>query len=141
MGNIGIVNPNRINVGQGGGLKGRPVSSFDEVRATSIDFDGSIFYFPDLTNQRIYTKQINVDGTASLRVYELSEQPLVAPSQNTQLPIDNLVTKEEFQKTINSLASEISNLKAAPSNAQVQTSNEKVNQQPAQPKEKIEYGF
>ena len=40
-------------------LKGRPVSSIEEAKAMSIDFDGSIFYFPDLANKRIYTKQIN----------------------------------------------------------------------------------
>lgn len=39
------------------GLKGRPVSSIDEARASTIDFDGSVFYFPDLANKRIYTKQ------------------------------------------------------------------------------------
>jgi len=37
-------------------LKGRPVSSLDEVRAMSVDFDGSMFFFPDLANKRIYTK-------------------------------------------------------------------------------------
>jgi hypothetical protein len=37
-------------------LKGRPVSSLEEVRALSIDFDGSIFYFPDVANKCIYTK-------------------------------------------------------------------------------------
>ena len=52
-------------------LKGRLVSSLEEARATSIDFDGSIFYFPDLANKRIYTKQINMDGTATLCMYEL----------------------------------------------------------------------
>jgi hypothetical protein len=56
-------------------LKGRPVASLDEVRATSIDFDGSIFYFPDLANKRIYTKQINVDGTSTLNMYELKPIP------------------------------------------------------------------
>ena len=30
------------------GIKGRPVSSIEEVKATSIDFDGSVFFFPDL---------------------------------------------------------------------------------------------
>jgi hypothetical protein len=54
-------------------LKGRPVASFEEARATTIDFDGSTFFFPDLANKRIYTKQINLDGTASLYVYELRE--------------------------------------------------------------------
>ncbi len=38
------------------GLKGRPVSSIEEARAQSIDFDGSVFYFPDIANKRIYTK-------------------------------------------------------------------------------------
>ena len=55
------------------GIKGRPVSSLEEARATIIDFDGSIFYFPDLANRRIYTKQINLDGTATLNVYEFKE--------------------------------------------------------------------
>ena len=58
-------------------LKGRLVSSLEEARATSIDFDGSIFYFPDLANRRIYTKQINLDGTATLNMYELREMPIV----------------------------------------------------------------
>lgn len=58
-------------------LKGRLVSSLEEARATSIDFDGSIFYFPDLANRRIYTKQINLDGTATLNMYELKEVPAV----------------------------------------------------------------
>ena len=34
----------------------RPVSSVEEVRAYPIDFDGSIFYFPDIANKKIYTK-------------------------------------------------------------------------------------
>lgn len=49
----------------------RPVSSVEEVRASSIDFDGSIFYFTDVANKKIYTKQINMDGTASINTYEL----------------------------------------------------------------------
>ena len=52
------------------GLKGRPVSSLEEARAAAIDFDGSVFFFPDLANKRIYTKQINLDGTASMNMYE-----------------------------------------------------------------------
>ena len=48
------------------GLKGYPVSSLEEARAAVVDFDGSIFIFPDIVNKRIYTKQINIDGTATL---------------------------------------------------------------------------
>jgi hypothetical protein len=47
------------------------VSSIEEVRACPIDFDGSVFYFADMANKRIYTKQINFDGTASINIYEL----------------------------------------------------------------------
>jgi hypothetical protein len=43
-------------------IKGRPVASIEEVRALPIDFDGSIFYFPDMSNNRIYTKQIGLNG-------------------------------------------------------------------------------
>lgn len=78
------------------GIKGRPVSSIEEVRATSIDFDGSVFFFPDIANKRIYTKQINLDGTSTLNVYELKnipiEQPAINPSQ--------YVTREEFEATL-----------------------------------------
>lgn len=82
------------------GLKGRPVSSLEEARATSIDFDGSIFFFPDLANRRIYTKQINMDGTATLNMYELKEIPTV----NTTATVNtNFVTREEFEEAINSI--------------------------------------
>lgn len=74
------------------GLKGRPVSSIDEARASAIDFDGSIFYFPDMGNERIYTKRIGMDGAAIFEMYEKKEIP--AP-----VPVD-YVSKEEFDKTI-----------------------------------------
>ena len=73
-------------------LKGHPVSSIEEARASSVDFDGTVFYFPDLANKCIYTKQINLDGTATLLMYELKEIPV--PSQ------PNFITREEFESTI-----------------------------------------
>ena len=84
-------------------LKGRLVSSLEEARATSIDFDGSVFYFPDLANKRIYTKQINMDGTASLCVYELKEIP-IDKEENTIIPsMDKFVTREEFERVLTQL--------------------------------------
>lgn len=73
------------------GLKGRPVASIEEARAATIDFDGSIFFFPDLANKKIYTKQINMDGTMSLNVYDLN----VAPTEET-----GFVTKQEFENAM-----------------------------------------
>ena len=80
------------------GLKGRPVSSLEEARVSTIDFDGSIFYFPDVANKCIYTKQINMDGTATLNLYELREIPVENP--NTTPSLSNYITREEFENAI-----------------------------------------
>lgn len=80
------------------GLKGRPVSSLEEARVSTIDFDGSIFYFPDVANKCIYTKQINMDGTATLNMYELREIPIENP--NTTPLLSNYITREEFEDAI-----------------------------------------
>lgn len=75
----------------------RPVASLDEVRAMNIDFDGSVFYFPDYANRKIYTKQINMDGTASINMYELKEIPSTQPAS-----VD-FVTRDEFNATLSSI--------------------------------------
>ena len=80
-------------------LKGRLVSSIEEARAQTIDFDGSVFYFPDLANRKIYTKQINLDGTSTLNMYELKEIP--QPVMVTQG--QEYITREEFEKAVNQL--------------------------------------
>ena len=81
------------------GLKGRLVSSLEEARATSIDFDGSVFYFPDLANKRIYTKQINADGTATLCLYELRDLPIEKEKAEVSL-VEQFVTKEELERVL-----------------------------------------
>ena len=73
-------------------LKGRPVSSFEEARVAQIDLDGSVSIFPDLGNKRIYTKRINVDGTASISTYTLDEHPIETAST------DEYVSKAEFME-------------------------------------------
>lgn len=95
------------------GLKGRPVSSIDEARASSVDFDGTVFYFPDLANKCIYTKQINLDGTATLLMYELKEIPV--PAQ------PNFITREEFENTIAQLKN---SLATASQNSSTETKQE-----------------
>lgn len=76
-------------------LRGRPVSSLEEVRAAAVDFDGIVTYFPDLAHGCIYTKQCNMDGTASLNLYEI--KPL--PAEQTTNSND-FVTREEFTAAI-----------------------------------------
>lgn len=82
-------------------LKCRPVSSRDEARAFQIDLDGSLWVFTDLGSGKIYTKQINTDGTATFKTYQLTED---------QNPYSNqYVTKDQFNKTIQSIVAAIQN--------------------------------
>lgn len=87
------------------GLKGRPVSSFEEARVAQIDLDGSISIFPDLGNKKIYTKRINADGTAALQTYSLDMQPVEA--------VPEYATKEEIAELKQTLESIISKLQSA----------------------------
>lgn len=114
----------------GGGLKGRPVSSIEEVRAAQIDFDGSLFIFPDIANKCIYTKQISATGSAILNKYNLYNDIQVdtAPTY---------VTKEEFDTIINQLKlaieskdALINQLNQQISAAAAITSTQQVNTQP-----------
>ena len=98
------------------GLKGRPVSSLEEARAAAIDFDGSVFFFPDLANKRIYTKQINLDGTASMYMYEYKEVPTEA------LNSSNFVTRQEFDETLNDIKGALNMI--VQQNQQAQQSNQ-----------------
>ena len=54
-------------------LKCRPVSSKEEARDFQIDLDGSLNVFTDIANGKIYTKQINNDGTAAFKTYVFTE--------------------------------------------------------------------
>lgn len=89
-------------------LKGRPVSSIEEARASMIDLDGTMFVFTDIANNKIYTKQVLLDGTAELKTYVLEEQkqPVVKEQQNVEY-----VTKQSFDKIINDIKTSIENMK------------------------------
>ena len=77
----------------------RPVSSVEEVRAYPIEFDGSIFYFPDIANKKIYTKFIGVDGNVVINLYELKELAFA----NQSIDSSTFITRNEFEETINQL--------------------------------------
>ena len=81
-------------------LKCRPVSSKDEARAYQIDLDGSLWVFTDLGNGKIYTKQVNNDGTAAFKTYVFTEDE--NPYGSTEF-----VTKEEFNNVIKALMATI----------------------------------
>ena len=110
------------------GLKGRPVSSVDEVRAISIDFDGSTFYFPDLANRHIYTKQINPDGTNTINTYELKPTPV---------PVNPYVTREEFNTALTQVLEKIQ----LPQAAETQTKSAPVPAETPATSEKPQFNF
>ena len=53
------------------GLKGRLVSSIEEVKATPVDMDGSETYFPHPASNSIFTKSIDMNGNPVVRRYVL----------------------------------------------------------------------
>ena len=91
-------------------IKGRPVVSIDEARASQIDLDGSLYVFPDLGNKRIYTKQINMDGTASFHVFELNEQAQIGESAPTQ----SYVTRDELNAILDQFRESLTGAKQKP---------------------------
>jgi hypothetical protein len=99
--NLDYLQPQQQFQANGYNLKGRPVSSIDEVRAAQIDFDGSLFVFPDIANKCIYTKQISATGSAVLNKYNLQEE--------AQPTFPTYVTKEEFDTIISQLKTAIEN--------------------------------
>ena len=82
-------------------LKGRAVTSIDEAKAAMIDLDGSVFIFPDISNKSIYTKQINLDGTASINTYRLVQD----------VPVTSTDTKQTETQDVAIIANDISSIK------------------------------
>lgn len=98
-------------------LKGRPVTSLEEARAAQIDFDGSVFFFPDIANGKIYTKQINLDGTATLKEYKTEVVPVAKDEQ--QNDNDYLEKIKDLQEQIDEIKKRIGGSKNVKSNANV----------------------
>lgn len=63
-------------------LKGRPVSNEEEANAAMIDFDGSLFVFPDKAHGKIYTKQLGLDGNIIFLKYSLESGGQPGNGQN-----------------------------------------------------------
>ena len=90
-------------------FKGRPVVSIDEARAAQIDFDGSLYIFTDLGKGKIYTKQFNQDGTATLNTFVLEQEKGEEPVE--------YVTKAEFDSALSNINTTLEGLAKVPSTA------------------------
>lgn len=93
-------------------LRGRPVTSMEEAKVAQIEFDGALNIFTDIANKKIYTKQINLDGTSSFNVYCQTEIEPEKPLKAT-----DYVTREEY----NELLTKFENFVAAVTNPPKQT--------------------
>ena len=92
----------------------RPVTSIEEAKACPIDFDGSVFYFPDMANKRIYTKWINADGTPGFSMYELKEIPVPQ-----QVPSGDFITRQEFEEALLGIKQALQNNVVPPQQSEV----------------------
>lgn len=99
-------------------LRGRPVTSMEEAKVAQIEFDGALNIFTDIANKRIYTKQINLDGTSSFNVYCKTE---IEPEK--PLKVSDYVTREEYNELLNKFESLVATISvpSGPPQAQKKT--------------------
>lgn len=92
-------------------LKGRPVSNEEEANAAMIDFDGSLFVFPDKAHGKIYTKQLGLDGNIIFQRYSVDTpvaKPVEASSQTVGL--SGYVREEDFNAAVQGLTEKLSKI-------------------------------
>ena len=86
-------------------LKGRPVSNEEEANAAMIDFDGSLFVFPDKAHGKIYTKQLGLDGNIIFLKYTLDNAAAPSKEVTPVASSEDYVTKSELSKSIEDMKS------------------------------------
>lgn len=96
------------NMQQPNMIKCRAVTSFDEAKASMIDLDGSIHVFTDIGNKKIYTKQINLDGTATINTYTLDGQEAELKELKNNESTMDFVRHDELETVCSSMNDRIS---------------------------------
>lgn len=54
-------------------LQGKVVDSVDVVKATDVDMNGNVMFYPKSDMTEIYTKQLQIDGTSRILTYKISQ--------------------------------------------------------------------
>ena len=101
-------------------LKGRPVSNEQEANAAMIDFDGSLFIFPDKAHGKIYTKQLGLDGNIIFERYSIDQLPEAAPmtAPTKQIDLSGYVKRSEVESLVNELVEQrLSKIEQKPVNS------------------------
>ena len=81
-------------------LKGRPVSNEEEANAAMIDFDGSLFVFPDKAHGKIYTKQLGLDGNIIFLRYSLEQPSGTTPVVEPSIAMEGYVKVEDLNQRL-----------------------------------------
>ena len=92
-------------------VKGRPVSNEEEANAAMIDFDGSLFIFPDKAHGKIYTKQLGLDGNIIFNRYTLDNPQ--ASQQERSSPKTDYVSREDLASELSSIKDRLSQLEGS----------------------------
>lgn len=98
-------------------IKGRLVSNEEEANAAMIDFDGSLFVFLDKAHNRIYTKQLGLDGNIIFNVYAQegpravnNEQSMAAQEPHSPINLSGYAKMEDIEKALTPLQEKIARL-------------------------------
>lgn len=107
MGNYQVpMQPNFQAQNQISPLRARPVTGYAEAEASPIEFDTIPNLFTDLPNGKIYVKQYQPDGRASLFTYSLEQNV----SQNPQIKQDVQQIPQQVQQELPDYSQEITAL-------------------------------
>lgn len=80
---------------QRSGINGRLVSNIEEAKAAQIDLDGSQWYFPCPSENKIYVKSINMQGIPVFAEYVITQPKAIV--SNDELA-DRISKLEELVK-------------------------------------------
>ena len=89
------------------GLNGKVVDSIDTVKGMDINLDGSVSYFPLADGTKIITKQLNMDGSSKMVVYEQVKENIKEVKYITSDELDKAIKKID----LSDIKDEIDNLK------------------------------
>lgn len=91
-------------------LKGKRVSTLEEAKASTIEFDGSTFYFPSVDSKSIYTKQVGLDGNVSVLEYKLAANVTDKKEETQTNNVDYIGIIEKQNTIIEGLNNRLSQL-------------------------------
>lgn len=92
-------------------IKGRLVSNLEEANAAMIDFDGSVFVFLDKTHNKVYTKQLGLDGNIAFQQYSLD---VPVSKESSSIDLSDYVTIDMLDKKLSDIRDLLDKIETKP---------------------------